>query len=152
MIEGVKLLSTEFPEHISRLFKQINAWSESQSNIIAIALVGSYARGDATELSDVDLVIITSSPEVMINNPAWIENFGCPNKIHYEDWGKVQSIRAHYPNGLEVEFDITDMNWLAQPFDEGTVSVIKDGIQVIFEREGYLSTKLGQIFRSDDTF
>ena len=137
--------STEFPEHIRSLFKQIKAWSESQSNIIAIALVGSYARGEAAESSDVDLVIITSSPEAMINNPEWIENFGRPNKISLEDWGKVQSIRALYPNGLEVEFGITDMNWLAQPIDEGTVSVIEDGIQVVFERDGYLSAKLDKI-------
>ena len=142
--------SNEFPEHISSLLKQINHWSESQSNIIAIALVGSYARGEATESSDVDLVIITSSPEAMINNPAWIENFGRPHKIDYEDWGKIQSIRAHYPNGLEVEFGITDINWLAQPIDEGTASVIKDGIQVVYEREEYLSTKLGEIFQSGD--
>ena len=137
--------SNEFPEHIRSFFNQINAWSESQSNIIAIALVGSYARGEATESSDVDLVIITSSPEAMINNPAWIDNFGRPHKINYEDWGKVQSIRALYPNGLEVEFGITDMNWLAQPIDEGTMSVIEDGIQIVFEREGYLSAKLGEI-------
>jgi len=127
------------------LFNQINAWSESQSNIIAIALVGSYARGEATESSDVDLLIITSSPEAMINNPAWIENFGRPNKVNFEDWGKVQSIRSLYPNGLEVEFGITGKNWLAQPIDEGTVSVIKDDIQVVFEREGYLSAKLDEI-------
>lgn len=142
--------STEIPEHISSFLKQINAWSESQSNIIAIALVGSYARGEATESSDVDLVIITSSPEAMINNPAWIENFGRPYKIEYEDWGKVQSIRAHYPEGLEVEFGITDMNWLAQPIDEGTASVIKDGIRIVYDREGYLSAKLGEIFQSGD--
>jgi len=139
------LRSTEFPEHISSFLNQINAWSEAQSNIIAIALVGSYARGDATELSDVDLVIITSSPEAMINNPSWIENFGRPKKINFGDWGKVQSIRAHYHNGLEVEFGITDMNWLAQPIDEGTASVIKDGILVVYDREGYLSAKLGEI-------
>ena len=137
--------SIEFPEHISSFFDQIHTWSESQSNIIAIALVGSYARGDATELSDVDLVIITSSPEAMINNPGWIENFGRPKKVNFEDWGKVQSIRALYPDGLEVEFGITDMNWLAQPIDEGTVSVIEDGIQVVFERDGYLSAKLDEI-------
>ncbi len=137
--------SNEFPEHIRIFFNQINAWSESQLNIIAIALVGSFIRGEATELSDVDLVIITSNPEAMINNPAWIENFGRPLKINYEDWGKVQSIRAHYPNGLEVEFGITGMNWLAQPIDEGTASVIEDGIQVVFEREGYLSAKLCEI-------
>jgi hypothetical protein len=139
------LRSTEFPEHISNFFNQINTWSESQSNIIAIALVGSYARGDAAELSDVDLVIITSSPEAMINNPAWIENFGRPKKINFEDWGEVQSIRAHYLNGLEVEFGITGLNWLAQPIDEGTMSVIREGIQVVFERDGYLSAKLDEI-------
>ena len=88
---GVVILeSIEFPEHICSLFKRIIAWSESQTNIIAIALVGSYARGEATESSDVDLVIITSSPEAMINNPAWIENFGCPNKINFEDWGTIR--------------------------------------------------------------
>ena len=137
--------SNEFPGHISNFFNQIIAWSESQSKIIAVALVGSYARGEATESSDIDLVIVTSSPEALIKNPSWIENFGRPHKINIEDWGKVQSIRAQYPKGLEVEFGITDMNWLAQPIDEGTAAVIRNGIQVVYDREGYLSAKLDKI-------
>ena len=137
--------SNELSEHIRSLLNQIIAWSETQSNIIAVALVGSYARGEATGSSDIDLVIVTSSPEALIKNPSWIENFGHPHKFNIEDWGQVKSIRAQYPNGLEVEFGITDKNWLAQPIDEGTASVLKNGIQVVYDREGYLSARLGEI-------
>lgn len=71
----------------------------------------------------------------MIKNVSWVNNFGTPKRIAVEDWGKVQSIRVFYNDGLEVEFGITIREWLTPTVDEGTLKVIKDGIHFVYEKE-----------------
>ena len=136
---------TQLPERISSLLEQVIGWVETHADIVAIALVGSYARGEADETSDVDLVIIASSPLHLIEDATWVKIFGKLERTALEDWGKVQSIRVEYSDKLEVEYGITGMDWLAAPVDQGTLSVLKNGIQVIYDREGYLVNRLNEI-------
>lgn len=138
----MSLWRTKLPEPISSFLEQVIVWAERFPDIDAIVLVGSYARGEARESSDVDLVIMASSPAELIENVRWVDNFGTPVRIALEDWGKVQSIRVFYNHGLEIEFGITSRNWLTPPVDQGTLKVIKDGIQVIYKKEGYSTLKL----------
>ena len=137
----------QLPERIRSFLGQVIEWAETHTDIVAIALVGSYARGEASETSDVDLVIIASSPAKLIQDSDWVNHFGKPEQTTLEDWGKVQSIRVDYSDKLEVEYGITGMDWLAAPVDEGTLSVLKNGIQVVYDRLGYLSNKLVDILR-----
>ena len=53
----------------------------------------------------------------------------------HEDWGKVQSLRVCYLDGLEVEFGITDRDWLREPLDSGTIGVLEQGWQRLFLRD-----------------
>jgi len=41
------------PEHIRSFLEQVIDWAEANPDILAIALVGSYAHGEASETSDV---------------------------------------------------------------------------------------------------
>jgi predicted nucleotidyltransferase len=43
-------------ERISSFLKQVNKWAERGADIAAIVLVGSYARGKASESSDLEQV------------------------------------------------------------------------------------------------
>ncbi len=49
-------------ERISSFLTQVSDWAARQPDILALALVGSHARGAATETSDVDLVILAQDP------------------------------------------------------------------------------------------
>ena len=48
------------------------------------------------------------------------------------------SVRS-YEEGPEVEFGFTQLDWLAQPLDAGTVGVLRDGFQIVYDRSGKYS-------------
>jgi predicted nucleotidyltransferase len=121
---------------------QVRTWAAGEPDIGAVALVGSYARGEARADSDVDLVILSSAPERYLHDTGWARAFGEPVRHEIEDWGIVRSLRVRYAGGLEVEFGLTDRSWGADPADEGTAQVIRGGLRVVYEVEGLLSSRL----------
>ena len=122
---------------ISFFLSSVQQWANQSEDIKSLVLVGSHARGEAREDSDVDLVIITLNPDKYTNN-YFIDNFGKVNRVKKENWGRVNSIRVWYANnGLEVEFGITTPIWVEKPLDEGTFRVLSDGYKVIVDKENY---------------
>ncbi len=129
-------------EDIKDFIKSVKRWAASKPDIHAVALVGSYARGNAKVTSDIDLVIILDDPRSYLENTDWLQNFGMPEKQELEDYGLVTSLRAWFHDGKEVEFGLTTPAWISSPLDEGTRKTIRDGMQVLFKREPILSTLL----------
>ena len=105
-----------------------------------MALVGSYARGTATEASDVDLVVLANEPALYLQERAWTHLFGNVVNQQVEEYGKVTSLRVQYADGLEVEYGLTDASWATAPVDQGTREVVSAGMKVLFERTPLLST------------
>ncbi|MCA2001769.1 MAG: nucleotidyltransferase domain-containing protein [Chloroflexi bacterium] len=126
-------------DKIQRFLEELTIWASAQSDIQALALVGSHARGAAKEKSDVDLVLITATPRRYLENTDWTEQFGSVEKRQTEDYGALTSLRVWYADGREIEYGITDEKWAAIPLDEGSRRVISDGMKVLFERERILS-------------
>jgi predicted nucleotidyltransferase len=124
---------------IERFLGAVVQWASVQPDIVAVALVGSYARGTARPTSDVDLVILTTCPQQYLQVTDWAATFGPVGKQTVEDWGKVASLRVWYEQGREVEFGITTPEWVAPPIDEGTWKVISGGIRILFDRHEYLA-------------
>ncbi|MBN1977225.1 MAG: nucleotidyltransferase domain-containing protein [Anaerolineae bacterium] len=127
---------------IEQFLSEVVQWASAQPDIVAVALVGSYARGTASPTSDVDLVIITSCPQRYLQVTDWAATFGPIAKQAIENWGKVTSLRVWYERGKEVEFGMTTPEWVAHPIDEGTWKVISDGIRILFDRHEYLATAI----------
>lgn len=119
--------------------QQFTVWAQSQPDLLAAALVGSHARGQARPDSDVDLVLICSRAADYLADLSWTLQFGDVREHQVEDYGRVMSVRAWYTDGLEVEYGITDEDWAASPLDEGTRRVISDGMVVLYERDKLLS-------------
>jgi predicted nucleotidyltransferase len=118
---------------------KVKEWATVQSDIQAIFLVGSYARGKAREDSDVDLVILTNQPNKYLDNYSFTESFGTIERIEKEYWGKVTSFRIWYHDDFEVELGITKPDWITEkPLDAGTLQVISDGAEVVVDRIGNL--------------
>ena len=114
----------------------VKRWAEQQPDIQGVLLVGSYARGAARPDSDVDLVILTTSPKRYLDSTSFAETFGAVSRWQIEDWGKVTSVRVWYEDGLEVEYGFALPDWAAQPLDPGTRQVISNGMQIVFGRSG----------------
>jgi len=129
-------------ENIKAFIEAVKRWAASKPDVLAVALVGSYARDNATETSDIDLIIILDDPQSYLENTGWLQDFGRLERQQMEDHGLVRSLRGWYSDGMEVEFGLTTKAWISPPLDEGTLKTIRDGLQVIFEREPTFSPLL----------
>ena len=132
-------------QQVNQFLSDFSRWAAKRPDILGVALVGSFARNEATETSDVDLVIIVGDPQTYLHNAGWAQNFGIIIRQQIEIYGKVASLRVWYSDGPEVEYGLTDETWCALPLDEGTKRVISDGIQILTERGAILS----RAYRSD---
>jgi uncharacterized protein len=126
---------------ITRLLNDFRAWAESEENILAVGLVGSYARNAAKADSDIDLMIIVKNLDPYISNNSWINRFGEVKEIKDEVWGQLKTKRIFFENGLEVEFNFDKKSW-ANPKDSGTKGVITDGIKILVDKENILKNLL----------
>ena len=125
---------------VSDFLSAISAWGRQKYNIKAILLVGSYARGNENADSDIDIVLIVEDQQEFLESDQWVHRFGDANRVAIEDYGKVTSLRVFYESGMEIEFGIGGLDWVSNPIDSGTRTVIQKGIQIIYEKENYLSS------------
>jgi predicted nucleotidyltransferase len=54
----------------------LKMWAVKQPDIIAVAIVGSHARGMARPDSDIDVIVIVDDPAPYLEKSAWLECFG----------------------------------------------------------------------------
>ena len=128
-------------EDIAATLEKVGEWSCQQQDIIAVALVGSYARNQARDDSDIDLVVLTSQPDLYLEHHDWLKYFGDVRSVRKENYGKVTSLHVHYLNGYEVEFGITSPTWANIPLDQETHGVVTKGLLPIYDPDN----KLGQL-------
>jgi len=124
---------------------RVAEWARGAPNILGLALCGSHARGEARPDSDVDLVLIARSPERLLEDRRWIDQFGAAGPIGREDYGLVQSLRVQYAGGFEVEFGIAGPVWRQSPIDPGTAGVIAAGLRILYDPNGALEAAVREV-------
>ena len=103
----------------------------------ALLLIGSYARGEAREDSDIDLVLLTDQPNKYLDDVTFARAFGITEKIEKEYWGRVTSLRIWYQDSFEVELGVTTPDWITgRPLDSGTLRALTDGAKVLIDNIG----------------
>src|SRR5262245_49536081 len=117
---------------IAAFLETFISWATAQPDIEGVALVGSYARATSTEDSDIDLMILTPEPAQYLEHTAWLSSFGEVKQTTNETWGRVETLRATYRTGLEIEYNFATPSWAEVPANAGTRHVISDGIKVLF--------------------
>ena len=126
------------PVNVSAFLDTFSRWAGAQPDIEAVALVGSYARGEASVGSDVDLVILTPNADRYFRDRSWVSIFGEFAGYREEDYGRVTSVRAFYESGLEVEYGFTTPAWAEPPIDAGTLRVVTGGMKVVYDPQGII--------------
>lgn len=116
---------------------KLKEFSMNDNHIESAIIVGSYARGTNTENSDLDICLITTNKNEMVENPDFVKKFGAFSKMQTEYYGACTSIRVWYENGLEAEFGIVEPSWIRLPLDNGTRKVLNDGYKVIVDKKNY---------------
>ena len=68
-------------ENLETILAKITQWAARCHDIMAVALVGSYARGTARADSDIDLMFLTYKPSCFRQNTSWMEKINLGAKI-----------------------------------------------------------------------
>jgi predicted nucleotidyltransferase len=119
--------------------RALPAWAGARADVLAVGLVGSHARGEASPDSDVDLVILTETPRAYVDDTSWARGFGEVERLTVEHYGRLTSVRVFYATGPEVEFGFTSPAWASRPTGPGEAEVVASGLRVIFERRELLT-------------
>ena len=59
--------------------------------------------------------------------------FGTVTDSRNETWGCVETVRAIYETGGEIEYNFAAPAWAALPVDQGTKRVVTSGMKILFD-------------------
>jgi uncharacterized protein len=113
----------------------VREWAEGREDLAAVALVGSWARREAREDSDLDLVLLTYTEA-----GDWIDELAPEAEVVlHGTWGVVTERRLRLHSGLEVEVGIVPPSWAAtDPVDAGTRRVAEMGLRALYDPDDLL--------------
>ena len=124
----------------AELIARVSRWAQRDDRIMAAAVCGSHARGEARPDSDVDFCLLTADPVSLLDDLSWVYEFDADARVAgpVEDYNLVQSIRVFY-GATEAEFGVTDVAWAKLPIDRETAGVINNGLRRLHDPEGLLA-------------
>jgi predicted nucleotidyltransferase len=133
------VVSERRADEVESVLRHLTDWARRRSDVRALALVGSWARGAAHEGSDVDVVLLTDSPELYVDSVDWLRDVDGVRLVRTLAWGAVTERRFAIPSGLEIELDVGTPRWASvDPIDAGTRRVVADGMRVLHDPDGLL--------------
>lgn len=117
------------------------AWAAARGDLVAAAVVGSWARDGALEDSDVDLVLLTNDPTAYTEHEDWIGGLAPGAKLlRTGNWGAITERRLLLPSDLEIEVGVGLPAWAdTAPVDPGTRRVVREGLRAVFDPHGLLA-------------
>ena len=125
---------------VKKLLSDLVIWAQSREDVEGMVMVGSYARGTAGMASDVDIVILTPEFERLAEDVLWVLKLRPGSKlIRAKAWGPLLERRFRLPSDLQLELGLVSPSWADVPLDPGTLGVLADRHQVIYERHQRLS-------------
>ena len=134
--------SERFAE-VARGGDELERWARNRIDIVGISVVGSWARDAATMASDLDIVLLTSDPAIYLAPTGWWGFLGPAELVAATQWGVLAERRIALPSRLEIEFGITEPSWAQVDLpDPGTQRVVRDGMDIVFDRDGLLQRLL----------
>jgi uncharacterized protein len=133
-------------DHQSSIARGISEWARSRADIIALALVGSRARGSARPDSDVDFVILASDPSIYRTDSKWLTEILWPPAgagtvtWHDANYGNAWSRHISLTDGTVVELTFVSADWARiEPIDPGTRAVVRGGCRILWDPHAMLS-------------
>ncbi len=127
---------------VRELLEQVAAWAARRPDVVAVALVGSWACGPPRMGSDVDLVVLTTDKSAYLHDESWVAELGGTRIIRTQDWGPLYTERRFVlPSGLEVEFGVAPPTWAATDPPDPNISedIGNGGLRAPYDPEGILS-------------
>jgi aminoglycoside 6-adenylyltransferase len=127
--------------HREQWIKQFSSWSISRTDVRAVLLVGSNSRKDhpADEWSDIDILLISSTPKLYLDSIEWLVSFGKPlfHIVERTGSGEIWVRRVLYESGLDVDFIVLSPQNVRQDFLglPVIIEILRRGMQVLIDKE-----------------
>ena len=129
---------------VEQIIVAVKTWAR-RSPINSFAIVGSWARKQARSDSDLDLMFLTSNPELFLGNTTWFNNISWNNldlkieRYYDRTYGVVRSRHLVFQSGQRIEFSFGNLDWAKiDPIDSGTYQVVSNGMRIISDRHRLL--------------
>ena len=135
------------------ILSAVTAWAMKREDIRALALAGSWARGDAREDSDVDLLVLTEQADDYRHRREWLTEIafaeaGC-RVLTSEDasYGLVWSRHVRLLPAADVELTFAPCSWArTDPIDAGTRSIVTDAFRAILDKDRLLAALVDAVW------
>ena len=121
-------------------------WAGRRDDIRAMALAGSWARGEPRDTSDLDLLLLSDQASLYRETAEWLASIDFAGTGHRpRSWmaatyGVVHSWHIECVPAAQIEFSFADCSWAATaPVDDGTRDVVEGGFRIIFDKDGLLA-------------
>ena len=139
-------------DRVESILAEVTRWAAKRKAIVAVALVGSWARGIARADSDIDLVLLTPDTLGFRHDARWLEeidwaSIGSPIATWRDaDYGLLWSRHLHLADGTEIELGFAPPAWASvDPIDAGTFQVIAAGCRILYDPQGLLRGLVAQV-------
>jgi len=129
-------------QRAAELAQTVCRWTERQNDILALALAGSWARGEPRSDSDLDLIVLCESPELYRTLDAKSVLEERIVKQGLEQYGNLFSHRIHLADGAEVELGFAAKTWVD---DAESVQVVCGGFKPLADKAGLIAGLLQAI-------
>jgi hypothetical protein len=131
---------------LNTIVNAVADWAIARDDIRAMALVGSWARGNPHEGSDVDLLLLSDRADAYQHFPHWLTEIDFtksgyqPQSSESATYGAVWSQHIRLLPDVEVEVSFAKCSWAqTEPIDSGTRGVVKDAFRIILDKDGLLT-------------
>lgn len=128
----------------AQLIERIAAWARGRPDLRAVLVIGSRARSDypADPWSDLDVVLVTTDPDVYLAGADWLEALGTVWITFLEPTavGGQLERRVLFAGGLDVDFSVVPYRDLVMMERQGLPpevgAVLRRGVRTLLDRDG----------------
>jgi GNAT superfamily N-acetyltransferase len=129
------------------IVRAVTAWALAHEDIRAMALVGSWARGNPHRDSDIDLLLLSNRADEYRRRRKWLTEVDFEG-VGYRvlstknaSYGAVWSRHVTLVPTSKVELTFARCSWARiDPVNIGTRSIVKDAFRVIIDKDRILAT------------
>jgi predicted nucleotidyltransferase len=121
-------------------------WARTRDDIRAMALAGSWARGNPRRESDLDLLLLSDRAAFYRRRRNWLRaiDFGEAGfRVRSSAgaaYGVAWSLHLRLRPAADVELTFADCAWAGtNPVDAGTRAVVTDGLRIVRDIDGMLA-------------
>ena len=123
-------------------------WAEHDPGVRAILLLGSQARGDSDEWSDLDFTVVVVDKTRYISDVNWLDNCGTVLVSHTErtDVGGHIERRVVFEDGTDASFCLVGREWLeCATREQDTLTLLGKGARILLDKDGGLLEVLAAV-------